>query len=80
MDEKVVDLSEEEVKKYWGIFGNDIYRDIDGYFVFTPSRVYGAFNEHSLSVLAGLLKIANHTWDESIKAYFAHEAERKSYG
>jgi hypothetical protein len=75
-----LDLDEEEVRRYWSIFGRDIHRDIDGYFVFLPSRVYGVLDERCLVYLAGLLKIANYTWDKSIQDYFKHEAERKSYG
>lgn len=77
---EIGDLSEEEVRRYWPIFGSGIYRDVDGYFVFDPSRLRGFLNEHSLLILAGLLRIANSTWDKSIKEYFAHEAERKRYG
>lgn len=63
-------MDEDEVRMLWRIYGENIYRDNDGYFVYLPKENQGVFNSLSLRSLADLLDFVNQTWDARIRRYF----------
>lgn len=56
----------------------DVYREVDGYWVWGPQGMIGGWNEWDLEVAADLLREANRKWDREIKEYF--ERQRREDG
>lgn len=50
---------------------SECYREVDGYWVWAPREIHGAYTEADLEMIALLLKEANRLWDNEIQAYFA---------
>lgn len=48
----------------------DCYQEVDGYWVWGPREIYGAWSAADLEMIARLLNEANRKWDNEIKAYF----------
>jgi len=45
----------------------EIYREVDGYWVFWPYTVTGFFTEEFLRELVGILEKRNRKWNETVK-------------
>lgn len=48
----------------------DCYREVDGYWVWGPQHMIGAWTAWDLKVAAELLEEANRLWDAELAAHF----------
>lgn len=48
----------------------DIYQEIDGYYVYGPLNFKGYLSEHHLLKIVEILKELNDPWDRQINEYF----------
>lgn len=54
---------------YWGngCYSGDIYREVDGYFVWLPKSMAGSYAAHFLRAIADKLDEMNKEWDEQAR-------------
>ena len=50
----------------------DVYREVDGYYVFWPTGT-GFWESHMLREIADLLDAANKPWDDELTEFFRNE-------
>lgn len=75
---KKLRLENDELYYENGAFLGNVYREVDGYYVFWPKNQGGFWESHHMRLIADFLDELNKAWDDEVKSFFENYVEENN--